>query len=121
MKMKLFLPVAVFLFALNSCISQKKSTSFEVSSQLLNSPANFASQPEKYLEWQSGQLLDVSEKALMNHSPRLQESMERHMALLMLDAVFHDVEAPNRPSVQEFHKRRTLHALEEMGRILSLL
>jgi L-ascorbate metabolism protein UlaG (beta-lactamase superfamily) len=114
--MKLILTVipAVIVFLLYSCTSQKNSSELKVSSKLLNAPSDFFSQPDKYFEWQAGNMLDVSEKALLRYPPQEQEPIERRMAMMMLDAVFHDVSAPNRPSVQEFHKKRTLHALDEM-------
>lgn len=112
--MKLFIPLILGLLALNSCICQQKSKPYEVSSRLLNSPVNFFSQSENYLDWQSQNLLEMTEEVLSKYPPQTKETMERHMALLMLDAVFHDVNAPNRSSVQDFHKRRTLLAFEEM-------
>lgn len=112
--MKLLVPLTVIFLALNSCVCERKSASYKVSSKLLDAPANFFSQQEKYLDWQSGNLLEMTEEALFKNPPGTEETMERHMAMLMLDAVFHDVEAPNRPAVQNFHKKRTRLALEEI-------
>ena len=50
----------------------------------------------------------------LKNEPQYPEIPERHMALLMLDAVFHDVDAPKRPSVWDFHHKRTQLALEEI-------
>ncbi len=116
---KVFLRVILsgIILLLLSCAQQPESIPKlrdDLSSKLLNAPADFFSKPEKYLEWQTGNMLDLAENALLKYPPQKDEPMERHMALMMLDAVFHDASAPYRPSVQEFHKRRTFHALEEM-------
>jgi hypothetical protein len=80
----------------------------------LKAPTDFFSQPYKYLSWQTSNLLSFAEAALLKYPPRLPDPIERKMALLMLDAVFHDPEAPNLPSVQDFHHSRTVHALNEI-------
>jgi L-ascorbate metabolism protein UlaG (beta-lactamase superfamily) len=116
MKLNPVLKVFAVFLALSSCTCQKTSTLYKAPAGLLNSPANFFSQPEKYLDWQSGHLLSTAEEALLKNPPKTEETMERHMALLMLDAVFHNTAAPELFAVQEFHKKRTLLALDEMKR-----
>jgi L-ascorbate metabolism protein UlaG (beta-lactamase superfamily) len=86
----------------------------EISPKLLDAPSNFHRKPGEYLEWQAENLLDMVEDALEKFPPQVSESIVRHMAMLMLDAVLHDVDAPNRPAVQNFHHSRTLRALKEM-------
>jgi hypothetical protein len=77
-------------------------------------PANFFDKPEEYLDWQANNLLQMAEVITDKFPPQVQEPIERYMAMLMLDAVFHDVKAPERPSVQKFFHRRMEKAVKEM-------
>lgn len=77
-------------------------------------PANFFNKPEEYLNWQAQNILDVVNETILRFPPNMFEPIERRLALLSLDAVFHDVKAPERPAVQEFHKMRLEKALREM-------
>lgn len=104
-----------FLITLNfACNPKTELINHEVSSKLLDAPRHFFNKPNEYIEWQTDQILHLTETALSHYPPQLSEPLERQMAILMLDAVFHDVEAPNRPSVQDFHHRRTLNALQNI-------
>jgi L-ascorbate metabolism protein UlaG (beta-lactamase superfamily) len=84
--------------------------------RLDNAPPNFFGRPDEYLEWEAAGLLHLVEETLHRFPPGVSEPIVRHMAIHMLDAVFHDVNAPHRPAVQEFHHRRAALALEEMQR-----
>ena len=110
---KPFIAALLILFLI-SCNRELKSPASGYSYQVPFSPANFFNQPEKYLEWQTKGMLDLTEEALLKFPPQITEPIERRMAMLMLDAVFHDVTAPQRPAVQAFHHSRNLHALEEI-------
>jgi L-ascorbate metabolism protein UlaG (beta-lactamase superfamily) len=77
-------------------------------------PADFFGKPEEYLNWQAQNLLDMVIEVSERFPPQVQEPIERYMAMLMLDAVFHDVKAPERPAVQEFFHHRMEHAVKEM-------
>lgn len=104
-----------FLITLNlACNPKAELKNHDVSSKLLIAPGNFFDRPNEYLEWQSDQILLIAETALSRCPPQLPEPLERQMVMLMLDAVFHDVDAPKRPSVQDFHHRRTLNALRSL-------
>ena len=87
---------------------------YEVSARRLDAPPNFFGRPEEYLEWETENLLELVEEAITRFPPSVSEPIVRHMAMLMLDAVFHDVEAPHRPAVQDYHHRRIANALEEI-------
>ena len=91
-----------------------QALAYEVSERRLHAPPNFFGQPEAYLEWEAENLLELVEDAITGFPPSTQEPIVRHMAMLMLDAVFHDVDAPHRPAVQDYHHRRTLKALQEI-------
>lgn len=77
-------------------------------------PADFFGKPEEYLNWQAQNLLEMVEEIAERFPPNEQEPIARYMAMLMLDAVFHDVKAPERPAVQEFFHRRMELAVKEM-------
>ncbi len=103
---------AGFLGVLNlGCTPKVGTTVHEVMPALLDAPANFFDKPKEYIEWQTVQMLNVTEAALSHFPPALPEPLERKMSMVMLDAVFHDVDAPNRPSVQNFFRQRTQAAL----------
>ena len=87
---------------------------YEVTEKRLNAPPDFFGKPVEYLKWQTETILDMVEEAIVLFPPHITEPIVRHMAMLMLDAVFHDVEAPYRTAVQDFHHRRTFHALQEI-------
>jgi L-ascorbate metabolism protein UlaG (beta-lactamase superfamily) len=61
---------------------------------------------DAYMNRQASALLTEVEKALAANPPHAPDGAARRMALYLLDAVLHDVYAPNRPPVQQFYKRR---------------
>lgn len=84
----------IILFCLSlflSCSSNTSTTDSTRHSISTDAPANFFGKPDEYLNWQAEQMLNLTELALSEHPPQLQEPIERQMAMLMLDAVFHDV------------------------------
>jgi L-ascorbate metabolism protein UlaG (beta-lactamase superfamily) len=115
---KIALPLALLILcgltAADLPSRQKKSTAYTTPLQRPQAPADFFGKPEEYLDWQARNLLDMVDVIQARFEPRLLEPIERHMAMLMLDAVFHDVKAPERPAVQEFFKARTEQAVKEM-------
>jgi L-ascorbate metabolism protein UlaG (beta-lactamase superfamily) len=107
-----FLFLAIVMFW--SCKSEKPQAKYQISQELLNAPPNFFNKSEEYIEWQTENLLNAVEEVMQNVPAQYPEVRERHLAMLMLDAVFHDVTAPHRPAVQRFHHERTAHAIREM-------
>jgi L-ascorbate metabolism protein UlaG (beta-lactamase superfamily) len=59
--------------------------------------------------------VDLATEILNRNPPRLAESAERRMALFVLDGSFHEVDAPKRPAIQEFHHARIAKAAEEIS------
>lgn len=78
------------------------------------SPTNFFGRPEEYLEWETENTLHLVEEMLLRFPPEVDRNLVRNSSFQMLDLVFHDPEAPNRPAVQNFLHRRVELALEEM-------
>ncbi|MFC1557193.1 MBL fold metallo-hydrolase [candidate division KSB1 bacterium] len=62
--------------------------------------------------------LDLVEKTLIFFPPVIPEPFERRMALLMLDNVLHDVDAPKRSAVQQFFHCRMLIATEKIEKTI---
>lgn len=91
----LYLLTGLLMILNLSCNRNPKLPEHEVPAELLQAPPNFFDRQEEYLEWQAKQLLNLAETALVRFPPQQPEPLERQMAMLMLDAVFHDVEAPN--------------------------
>ena len=71
-------------------------------------------QDNAYLNRHAKALLDQVDKVFERTRPQLPEPLERRLALLLLDAVLHDVYAPNRPPVQDFYHARMNRAVESM-------
>lgn len=67
-----------------------------------------------FLDQQAEATLQVVQDVLSSLPPQGPEPLDRRMALLMLDGVFHEVNAPKRPPVQSFHHARIQRALEEI-------
>ena len=111
-------------FLIASCSSEgevhktaKDPLSYAVSTKITeDSPSNFFGQPEEYLEWEAENTLNLVDEILAQFPPSPGENIVRYSAFQMLDLVFHDPEAPNRPAVQNFHHRRIEQALDEMER-----
>lgn len=80
----------------------------------VDSPTNFFGRPEEYLEWEAENTLRLVDEILSRFPPDTNENILRYSAFQMLDLVYHDVEAPRRPAVQNFFHRRFAHALAEM-------
>lgn len=121
MKNKTFLlPVIAMIFlSVSISCSTKNQVKTDITQEtipagLLDAPPNFFNKHDEYYEWQSKQLLELTELALEKYPPQFPEPLERQMAMLMLDAVFHDVEAPHRPPVQDFHHRRMKLVLDDI-------
>jgi len=69
-----------------------------------------------FLDQQHQHSLEAVEALLKKYPPQIEESLERRAALLLLDTVLHDPEAPGYASVQAFFIRRTqavIAALQE--------
>lgn len=106
--------VAACLLLALSCGNRSASPA-KVSTFLpTQAPADFFGEPEAYLNWQSALMLHVADSILSATPPALDEPGSRQLAMLLLDAVFHDECAPRRDAVQQFHQQRTITALEEM-------
>ncbi len=58
--------------------------------------------------------LEAVEEALIRFPPRIPESLVRRMALLLLDGVFHEPGAPERPAVQAFFHDAMEQAADEL-------
>jgi L-ascorbate metabolism protein UlaG (beta-lactamase superfamily) len=107
----------IVIAVVSGLYSQKQTTPAYI--EPLNrppAPDNFFDKPEEYLNWQAQNICDMVIEITDRFPPRLLEPIERHMAMLMLDAVFHDVKAPERPAVQEFFHARIERAVKEMER-----
>jgi hypothetical protein len=110
--------LVVSTITVDKCYAQRsKSSSYTIPLKRPPVPANFFNKPEEYLNWQAQNILDMVEEISVRFPPQLFEPIERHMAMLMLDAVFHDVEAPERSAVQEFHHSRIELAEKEIENI----
>lgn len=70
---------------------------------------------EGYLNQQAKFSLDLAGEALLQNPPSMAESMQRKMALVMIDNVMHEEKAPARPAVQDFLKTRIQHAINEIS------
>ena len=69
-----------------------------------------------FLNQQSKISLEVAGKALKSHPPLIGESIERKMALLLVDNVLHNENAANFPSLQEFFRNRIQNAIQEISK-----
>lgn len=67
-----------------------------------------------YMDRQSDALLKTVDDALNRVPPQVPEPPERKLALYLLDAVLHDVYAPNRAPVQQFFQSRMTRVAEEL-------
>ncbi len=90
----------------------------------LTAMAQKAIPPEEKLDWwgdidgyynqQAFASLALVDEALKKYHPQLPEPLERKMAMLMLDGVLHEEEAPHRPAVQDFLHRRIKSAAKHI-------
>lgn len=106
------------LFLIISCKTKTdvscSSSNVEYNSVLLEKPDSFHKRPDAYLDWQSKQLLNAIDSILHTHKPQIKEPYERHLAMLIMDAVLHDIDAPHRKSVQSFYHNRISLVLEQL-------
>jgi len=110
----LFIALIVTSALSTLCVREHRVPEYVPSIKRLSAPPDFFDRHEEYYNWQSENILDLVEEVIIIYPPHVSEPLTRQMAMLMLDAVFHDEEAPARPSVQAFHNSRTAHALNEM-------
>ncbi len=69
---------------------------------------------DQFLNNQAEALLEHVNMVLSKHQPSWPEEADRRSALLLLDAVLHDVYAPLRPPVHVFFKTRIKKAVDEI-------
>lgn len=67
-----------------------------------------------YLNQQALVTLEAVKQALKQYPPQLPEPIERRMALIMIDGVLHDADAPKRAPVQQFLHSRVEAALSDI-------
>jgi hypothetical protein len=103
-----------FILSGNLYAQQVQTHGYTIPINRPSAPNNFFDKPDEYLNWQAQNILDIVEEISVRFPPQLTEPLERRAALLMLDAVFHDVKAPERSAVQEFHQDRIEKAIKEM-------
>jgi L-ascorbate metabolism protein UlaG (beta-lactamase superfamily) len=75
---------------------------------------NLNDREDAYLTRQAEAFLNQAQTTLAALPPQYPEPRERFLALLLLDAVLHDVHAAARPPVQKFFHARMEAALKEM-------
>lgn len=68
-----------------------------------------------YLNQQARVSLDMVNRVLKQHPPALEQTLERKMALLLIDNVLHEEKAAYRPAVQDFLRIRIEQAIKEIG------
>ncbi len=69
---------------------------------------------DNYLNRQAEAFLYEITKTLDEYPPQFPRQDERFQALLLLDAVLHDVYAAHRPPIQQFYQNRIANALKEI-------
>mgnify|MGYP001205353268 FL=1 len=75
---------------------------------------NYWGDTNRFLDQQAVVLLGAAQELLEQSPPALPEPAQRRTALLLLDAVLHDADAPKRAPVQEFFQRRMAQAVLEI-------
>jgi L-ascorbate metabolism protein UlaG (beta-lactamase superfamily) len=75
---------------------------------------NYWGDTNRFLDQQAIALLGAVQEVLAQSPPTLPEPAQRRPALLLLDAVLHEADAPKRAPVQEFFHRRMAQAALEM-------
>lgn len=106
--------VVIYFLVTVSCNNKPDSSNNASTFISTEAPENFFGKPEKYLDWQAKSILNIIESIISKYPPQMNEPQDRQMAMILLDAVFHDEGAPQRNSVQNFHLQRTLSVLEEI-------
>lgn len=108
--MNKILSIAGLLVLINiNCNAQNNHTR---SSVLIDTTLN--EKQNQFLTNQAEALLSQANEVFSNYPPNWPEPAARRSALMLLDGVFHDVYAPQRPPVQEFFKTRMREAIEEI-------
>ncbi|MDD2606504.1 hypothetical protein [Lascolabacillus sp.] len=114
-KKALFPLLAVIcLLSASSCNDRTTTTENAAVFIASDAPGDFFDKPAEYLDWQSASLLNIVRSIISVYPPQVIEPQERQMALVMLDAVFHDEGAPHRNSVQEFHHQQISSIINEL-------
>jgi len=75
---------------------------------------NYWGDTNRFLDQQAIVLLGAVQELLAQSPPTLAEPAQRRPALLLLDSVLHEAEAPKRAPVQEFFHRRIAQATVEI-------
>ena len=101
----LFVLLCVLLSPAASACAQAKPTKVD---------PNLNEREDAYLNRQAEAFLGQAQTTLAGFPPQHPEPRERFLALLLLDAVLHDVHAAARPPVQKFFRARMEAALKEM-------
>ena len=76
-------------------------------------------QPELYLEHQAWYLLDLADRALQANKPSTKVNLEREMALTSIDAVLHEPNAKDNPTVKDFIAKRLQYVIDDLDKPLS--
>lgn len=101
--------VVFFLVSCETVVTRKseKKTPATIDPDLTKAADDFMNQ-------QAQAVLDLADQTLKRVVPQVPEPVERRMALLMLDGVFHDLYAPYRPPVQAFLRSRIAAAADRI-------
>ena len=108
MKNKLGITVVLLVVMATLCGQNQQADQSDLFDPSQNPAVN------QYLDKQAEALLFEVNRVLYDNRPDYPEPPARRTALLLLDAVLHDVYAPHRPPVQDFFKSRITRAIEEI-------
>ena len=106
---KIFSIAGLLVLITISCNAQNNQAR---SSVLIDATLN--EEQNQFLDNQAEALLSQASEIFSDYPPNWPEPAARRSALLLLDGVFHDVYAPQRPPVQLFFKTRMRKAVEEI-------
>ena len=106
---KIFSIAGLLVLITISCNTQKNQPG---SSVLIDATLN--EEQNQFMDNQAEALLSQANEVFSDYPPDWPEPPARRSALLLLDGVFHDVYAPQRPPVQLFFKTRMRKAVEEI-------
>ena len=106
---KIFSIAGLLVLITISCKAQNNQAR---SSVLIDTTLN--EEQNQFLDNQAEALLSQASEVFSDYPPNWPEPAARRSALLLLDGVFHDVYAPQRPPVQLFFKTRMRKAVEEI-------
>ncbi|MCL4691300.1 MAG: MBL fold metallo-hydrolase [Candidatus Hydrogenedentes bacterium] len=99
-----------FVLLLCACTALAQETE---SPAVLTDP-NLDANDNAYMDRQAEALLHEVDATLTRVPPQIPEPNERKLALYLLDAVLHDVHAPNRAPVQSFYPTRLKRLADEL-------